>query len=89
MVKFFFKLKKKPFVAHFPKIFGQKAFFQKIWLCHIQLHKGFSGTMPNWEKSNDPIQTNHLDKWQDGRTDKLYFKGLFQLPPGVQQVQLQ
>ena len=35
----------------------------------------------NSGKSNDPIPRKHLDRWQDGRTDRPYFIGSFSLPP--------
>ena len=40
MTKFFFKLKKKLFLDHFP-IFLGKTSLPKNWGCHAQLHKGF------------------------------------------------
>ena len=44
MTKFFNKFKKLsfwPIFGSYPQYWGQKKFFQKIRLCHVQLHMGF------------------------------------------------
>ena len=44
MTKFLFKFKQRYFWTifdSFPQFWTQKIFFQKLQLCHAQLHKGF------------------------------------------------
>ena len=77
MVKSFNKFKKPcfwPIFGPFSQILGQKKFARKsgsvtnnfIWV---------SSTMPKLKKTNDTIQ-------KDGRNDRPYFIGPFQLPTG-------
>ena len=80
MTKFFFKFK-KPFFGPFPQLLGQKKFFKKIGLPCTTL-QGFLALWQNPEKSNDQIPRKHSDRCQEGRMDKPYLIGSFQLPPG-------
>ena len=82
MTKFSFKLKKPyfwPVSGPFPQFFWKKKLPQKIW--HVPCR--------NSEKPNDTIPRKQPNRQQDGRMDRPYFIGPFQLLLGVQQVQLQ
>ena len=71
MPKFFNKLKKTLFLAHFWPIFlilGHKFFFWKIKLCQAQLHMGFQDHAKIKKKSNDTILRKQQDKQKDRMT---------------------
>ena len=40
LTKFYYAFKKTLDLAYFPPFFGQKYYFEKIWLCHAQHHMG-------------------------------------------------
>ena len=69
MIKFYLN-SKTLFLAHFLSIWAKKCFFQKLWFCHAQLHKG-SSTSTRVRISNDPIPVKHPDSWQYGKTERL------------------
>ena len=69
----FLLIQKTLFLAHFPNFLGKKGFSKKSGsVTHI-------APCQNSEKSNDPVLKNHPDRRQDGRTDRRYFIGPFQL----------
>ena len=74
--------KKTLFLAHFSNFGGKKSFSYKLD-CHTKLHKGFWHYAKNSGKSHNPIPRKHLDRCQEGRMERPYFIGSFQLPPGV------
>ena len=85
MTKFFNKFKKPCFGSFwfiFPNFGGKKFFFQKIRLCHAQLHVGFQHHAKIQKKLM--IQF-HENARTDGRTDRPYFIGPFRLPPEFQE----
>ena len=80
MTQFSNKFKKTLFLAHFPHLWGKKNFFQKIWLCHSQLHMGFQhhakiqSKLMTQFKENDRTDTQkdgQKDKRIEGRTDPI------------------
>ena len=85
MPRFFNILKKKtvldPFLVHFPNFGGKK----NPALSHTTSY-GLLASYQNLEKTNDSIPSKHSDRWKerrtDGRVDKPYFIGSFQLMLG-------
>ena len=70
MTIFFFKFKKlylEYIFNPFPNIFGaKKVFFQKLWLCHAQLHKSFL----HHAKIQRNVMTQFQENtWTDDRTE--------------------
>ena len=63
-------------------------YFPKSLTLTCTISHGFLAPCQNLQKSNDPIPRMQLDSledlWKDGRTYRLYFRGLLQLIPGVQ-----
>ena len=92
MTKYFNKFKKPCFwliFGQFSQILQQKFFFQKIQLCHTQLHLGFQYHAKIQKKINIQFQEDawsegQTEGWKNGRTNRLYFIGPFQLLPEVQ-----
>ena len=73
-------------MAHFGStflIFGSKKNFQENPALSCKTSYGFLAPCQNLEKANT-IQRKRPDRWKDGRADRTYFTGPFQLPPGVQ-----
>ena len=66
----------------FPQFLEQKVFL-KTPAVSGTTSKEFLAPCKNSEKSNDPIPRKHPDRQQDGRIDRSYFIGSFQLPMGV------
>ena len=62
-------------------IFGAKTFFQKIGLLCTTSYE-FLAPWENSEKSQDQIPRKNPDRCQEGRIDRPYFIGSFQLPLG-------
>ena len=83
MTKFLFKFKKTLFLAYFWSISPKKVPPPRNSGSVMHNSIRVSRTCQNSEKSNDPIPRKHPDRWQDGRMDRLYFTGSFQLPPGI------
>ena len=77
MTKFFFKLE-KPYFWLISEFWGHKKFSQKIRLSYTT-SQGFLATSWNLKKANNPVPRKHQDRQQDGRTDRPYFIGPFQL----------
>ena len=78
-------ISKNHLFANFWAIFAitwAKKYSHKIWLCQTQLDK-FLEQCWSSEKPNDPIPRNSQQK--TGWIDRPYFRGPFQLLPGVQQ----
>ena len=88
MTQFSNKFKKPCFWPIFP-IFGAKKIFLENPALSRTTSYGFLAPCQNLEKVNDTIQRKHPDRWKDGRTDRPYFIGPFQLPPGVQKINIQ
>ena len=88
MTKSFNKLKKPcfwPIFGPFPQILGQNFFFQKIRLCHGQLHRGFY----HYAKIQKKLMMQfEITGQKDGRTDRPYFIGSFRLPEIQQEMLL-
>ena len=77
------------FLVHFSSFGGKNVFSKKSPPVTHNTFIRVSSNMPKFRNSNGPIPRKHWDRWQDGRTDRLYFIAPFQLPAGVKQVQLQ
>ena len=76
MIKFSNKLKKNLFLVHFGLIFpilGVKKFSPGT------TSHGILALCQNLEKINNTIPRRRRDRWKDGRTDRFYFIGPFQL----------
>ena len=72
----FLYIQKTLFLALFHNVRNKKRFFpQTLTLPHNFIRA--SG------KSNDPISRRKLGWWQERKSDRFYFIGSFQLPPGV------
>ena len=72
------------FLVHFPNFLSKKLFW-KIWLCHAQLRSTMvSSTMPKFRKKANNSTKRPDSQKTDGRMDRLYFIGSYQLPSGVQ-----
>ena len=71
----------------FSQFLGAKKVFPKNLACTTW--QGFLVPCRNSEKPNDPISRKQPNGQLDGRTDRPYFIGPFQLLLGVQKVQLQ
>ena len=78
------------FLTHFWSIFPifwAKKIFWKTRLSRTTSY-GFLALRRNLEKTYDAIPRKSPDRWKDrktdGRTDRPYFIGPYQLPPGVQ-----
>ena len=69
-------------------IFGAKNFFLENPALSRTTSYGFLASCQNLEKTNNTIPRKRLDRWKDGRKDgrmdRPYFTGPFQLTPGVQ-----
>ena len=86
MTKFSNKFKKPcfwPILGPFSQFWGEKIFLENPALSCTTSY-GFLAPCENLEKVNNVIQRKHLDRQKDGRTDRPYLIGPFQLPLGVQ-----
>ena len=90
MTKFLNILKKTLLLTHFGPIFpifkAKKFFIENPALTHNFIW--VSSIMPKFKKTNDAIPRKHpdrrKDRWKDGRSERPYFTGPFQLMLGVQ-----
>ena len=76
MTKYFNKLKKTLFLAHFWFIFsilGAKNFFPENPALSRTPSYGFLAPYQNLEKAKDTIPRKRPDRRKDGRTDRPYF----------------
>ena len=86
MTKFSTKFKKPVFGhfwVHFPNFWGKKIFLENAALSCTTSY-GFLAPCENLEKVNNVNQRKHLDRQKDGRMDRPYLIGPFQLLLGVQ-----
>ena len=91
MTKYFNKLKKTLFLAHFWFIFsilGAKNFFPENPALSRTPSYGFLAPYQNLEKAKDTIPRKRPDRRKDGRTEgrkdgQTLFHRYFWLPPGV------
>ena len=88
MPKFFFKFKKPYFWPIFPILGAKKVFPKNLAVTHNLIRVSVPPCQ-NSEKPNDPIPRKQPDRQQGRKMNRPYFIGPFQLPLGVQQIQLQ
>ena len=88
MIKFSSKLKKTCFWSIWGGGGGAKKFSWQIWLSRTTSH-GIPALCQISEKTKETIQRKHLHRSTDGRMDRAYFIGPFQLSLGVQNVNVE